>query len=247
MKKFRVKNFEKYQAQRRGKNVPWIKLMVNWREDYDVASLTDGQAMQYVGLLCLASKQGPLLPYDSTWIKRKIGCNAYIDLELFEKKGLIVEVVDQLGFASTPILAEGNGSEVIKQEGKGSDKKKKPKTSPPSKKLEIEILQELNQKAGKNFRPTDSNLKVIRTRLDEGFSEKDCLRVIENRVSHWKHDPKMNEYLRPITVFNRSKFEGYLNSDDFKNDTPKSSGNGFRSAEHEQYIKEIFDNAEEEE
>ncbi|MBT9167423.1 MAG: hypothetical protein DDT19_00761 [Syntrophomonadaceae bacterium] len=28
----------------------------------------------------------------------------------------------------------------------------------------------------------------------------------------WKDDPKMNQYLRPTTLYCASKFEGYLNS-----------------------------------
>jgi len=123
MKLFRIKNFEKFQSQRRGKNVPWIKLMVNWREDYEVASLTDGQAMQYVGMLCLASRQGPELRWDPTWIKRKIGCNASVNLELFENKGLIEEVVYQPVFRCLPNLAEGKGSDRTKRE-----REPKPKT-----------------------------------------------------------------------------------------------------------------------
>jgi hypothetical protein len=35
--------------------------------------------------------------------------------------------------------------------------------------------------------------------------------VIDNQVSAWKDDAKMNEYLRPATLFAASKFEGYLN------------------------------------
>jgi len=90
-------------------------------------------------------------------------------------------------------------------------------------KVEILVLEKLNELAGKKFKHGDVNLKPIRSRLREGFSFDDCLRVIENRVSHWKDDEKMNEYLRPITVFNRSKFEGYLNSSDCK---PGSNGTG---------------------
>ena len=36
--------------------------------------------------------------------------------------------------------------------------------------------------------------------------------VIEHLYSRWGNDSKMNIYLRPVTVFSSSKFDGYLNA-----------------------------------
>jgi len=60
------------------------------------------------------------------------------------------------------------------------------------------------------FDLTDDTLKYPEAILKRGKSHADCIRVIDVMVSHWKFDPKMREYLRPSTLFNSEKFEGYL-------------------------------------
>ena len=72
------------------------------------------------------------------------------------------------------------------------------------------ILFYLNEKAKKKYRVTDNSLKDITARLKEGYTEEECKKVIEIKVSHWAGDPKMGEYLRYITLFNKTKFPIYL-------------------------------------
>jgi uncharacterized phage protein (TIGR02220 family) len=79
------------------------------------------------------------------------------------------------------------------------------------KEKEKEILEYLNQKAGKKYKPIPTNLKFISGRLSEGYSPEDLKRVVDCKVKEWKGDPKMDKYLRPITLFNPSKFAGYAN------------------------------------
>lgn len=72
----------------------------------------------------------------------------------------------------------------------------------------------LNAKTGSKYRANNrKTLGHIRARLEEGFVGKDFKRVIDNRLSHWKGDPEMEQYLRPMTLFG-AKFESYLNSKD---------------------------------
>ena len=74
------------------------------------------------------------------------------------------------------------------------------------------ILEYLNQKAGKSFRPVKANLSVIDARLKEGATAADCIAVIDAKVAQWSADPKMQEYLRPETLFGVTKFQQYLGS-----------------------------------
>lgn len=76
----------------------------------------------------------------------------------------------------------------------------------------LEILAYLNIESGKDHRPTEANCTIIRARLQEGYSVADCKRVIDNKAAQWKGDPKMDEYLRPSTLFQKSKFDGYRNA-----------------------------------
>ena len=46
--------------------------------------------------------------------------------------------------------------------------------------------------------------------LQQGKTEKDCIRVIEIMCSRWEVNGKMREFLRPSTLFNPEKFAGYL-------------------------------------
>jgi len=73
-----------------------------------------------------------------------------------------------------------------------------------------EVVEYLNLKAGTSFKPTaKATMQFIKVRLKEGFTVKDFVAVIDGRVSKWKSDAKMREYLRPQTLFG-TKFESYL-------------------------------------
>lgn len=74
----------------------------------------------------------------------------------------------------------------------------------------IEILNFLNNRTGREYRPVDSNLKLIIARLKSGASITDCRQVIAKKTREWKSNPTMAEYLRPATLFNATKFEQYL-------------------------------------
>ncbi|MBT9175542.1 MAG: hypothetical protein DDT22_01222 [candidate division WS2 bacterium] len=76
----------------------------------------------------------------------------------------------------------------------------------------LEIISDLNKKTGKSYKTTDATKALIKARLSEGFTLEDFQKVHENMSAKWKDDPKMNQYLRPATLYQASKFESYLNS-----------------------------------
>lgn len=74
-----------------------------------------------------------------------------------------------------------------------------------------EIVEYLNQKAGTNFRSgTPATQRLIKARLSEGFTVENFKSVIDIKTSQWLNNQKMNQYLRPQTLFG-TKFESYLN------------------------------------
>jgi uncharacterized phage protein (TIGR02220 family) len=88
-----------------------------------------------------------------------------------------------------------------------------------------EILTFLNQKTGKAFRPVSANLDLILARLKEGATAQNCRTVIARKRMDWGDDPKMVQYLRPATLFNKIKFAQYLGEcvippEDQSDDTP---------------------------
>jgi len=79
-----------------------------------------------------------------------------------------------------------------------------------------EIIQYLNEKTGKNFRPGSMKTKdLIQARFGEGFMLEDFKRVIELKSEEWLSDPQWNKFLRPETLFG-TKFESYLNQQEGK-------------------------------
>jgi len=84
------------------------------------------------------------------------------------------------------------------------------------------IVSYLNEKAGKKYQPsTDKTITLINARLKEGYDLEDFKRVIDVKVSSWKNTD-MEKYLRPATLFNGEKFEGYLNEGTaIKQDIPR--------------------------
>ena len=73
-----------------------------------------------------------------------------------------------------------------------------------------EVLAFLNQKVSRSYRFNDTNLKLIEGRLQSGSSIQDCKSIIAKKTREWISDPKMSMYLRPATLFNKTKFEQYL-------------------------------------
>lgn len=72
------------------------------------------------------------------------------------------------------------------------------------------IVDYLNLKAKTNYRSTTPKTQAfIRARMNEGFTEEDFKKVIDNMCSKWG-GTDMAQYLRPETLFG-NKFEGYLN------------------------------------
>jgi len=79
-----------------------------------------------------------------------------------------------------------------------------------------EIIQYLNEKTGKNFRPGSNKTKeLIHARYGEGFTLEDFKRVIDLKSVEWQSDPLWNRFLRPETLFG-TKFEAYLNQQEGK-------------------------------
>lgn len=71
------------------------------------------------------------------------------------------------------------------------------------------ILAFLNSKAGRAYRENDANLDFIVARLREGYTPQECKQVVAKKCREWSADEKMAEYLRPATLFNRTKFNQY--------------------------------------
>ncbi len=94
----------------------------------------------------------------------------------------------------------------------------KKKESPPYQ----EIIDYLNEQAGKRFKVNDKTKAHINARWNDGYKLPDFRAVIEKKVSEWK-GTEMDKFLRPETLFG-TKFEGYLNQNETAKKRAKSTG-----------------------
>ena len=98
------------------------------------------------------------------------------------------------------------------QNGNNSLPKQYPQKTTPkdnTKDICIEVLNYLNEKAKKAYKPVKSNLDFIKGRIKEGYSKDDLIRVVDLKCSQWMKNPEMENYLRPATLFNPTKFAQY--------------------------------------
>ena len=92
------------------------------------------------------------------------------------------------------------------------------KESPPYQ----EIIDYLNEKAGKRFKVNDKTKAHINARVNDGYTLPDFRAVIEKKVAEWK-GTEMDKFLRPETLFG-TKFESYLNQNETVKKRAKSTG-----------------------
>jgi len=83
----------------------------------------------------------------------------------------------------------------------------------------ITVLDYLNEKTGRSYKPVKANVALIEARLSES-SVDECRSVIDAKVTAWQHDNKMREYLRPATLFNATKFANYVGELGFSSTSP---------------------------
>lgn len=93
------------------------------------------------------------------------------------------------------------------------------------------LIKYLNEKTGRAFHNTEANKKLIKARLNDGFTKQDFKLVIDYKAMDWKDNQDMQKYLRPNTLFAPSHFDDYLNeAKEYLNhaNRPKTTSDGQR-------------------
>lgn len=80
--------------------------------------------------------------------------------------------------------------------------------------LSRSVLSHLNDRAGTHYR-TDAadSVRLISELHHKGYTAEQMIDVVDKKVAAWLGDPKVEQYLRPSTLFG-PKFEQYLNEPD---------------------------------
>ncbi|WP_334159754.1 replication protein [Achromobacter insolitus] len=71
------------------------------------------------------------------------------------------------------------------------------------------VIAHLNEVTGSAFKPVESNLRLVRGRLGEGYTKEEILAVIDAKRAEWFGNPRWEKYLRPATLFNATNFAQY--------------------------------------
>lgn len=73
-----------------------------------------------------------------------------------------------------------------------------------------DIIEFLNRKTGRRYRANGSTLEIVMARLRSGASKQELKAVVAKKCMDWREDERMEQYLRPKTLFSRTNFENYL-------------------------------------
>lgn len=121
-----------------------------------------------------------------------------------------------------PKKDEERKAEIIEQAIALDEKQKKQKVSEENKKTKSvkvpysEVIDYLNNACGTRYSAeTKATQRLIKARFNEGKTLEDFKQVIDIKAAEWLGDAKMNQFLRPETLFG-TKFEGYLNQKQIK-------------------------------
>ncbi len=114
-----------------------------------------------------------------------------------------------------------------------TDSKKKKTNKSPFEKLEQEqqdelkrIIEHLNNRIGTKYSAQTKDTVTKYTKLKSlGYTEEDFKTVIEKKAKEWI-GTEYAKYLRPQTLFQESKFDGYLNQPE-ANKQQKNPYSGF--------------------
>ena len=75
-----------------------------------------------------------------------------------------------------------------------------------------QVLTYLNHVTSSRYQVSTTSLQNIRARIGEGFTVEDLSLVVDYCNAKWSDDLTMAAYLRPQTLFQPTKFPGYLKS-----------------------------------
>jgi uncharacterized phage protein (TIGR02220 family) len=195
-----VKNLAKYQHYKH-RNPPWIKLYREVWTDYTLRQLPIVCRLLFLGLSSLAMELENKVPADPKYLSDRLGFKiTQPDISNLILSNLILSNLEEQ--IASAVLAE------CKQNASASDK---PLMNGRNYREEAKALLDfLNEKTGKGFRVNDTNMEFIMARLRSGVDSQTCRTLIMRKVRDWLPDPKMSMYLRPETLFNKTKFETYL-------------------------------------
>jgi hypothetical protein len=160
----------------------------------------------------------------------------FVDLFMLDMKGKNVDL-------ETIKEAYEFGMVFFKDGFKFTDDKKEKRYSDDNIELISKVIEYLNSKSSSSYTLSETNKACILARIKEGYTISDFQRVIDLKCSQWL-GTSQQKYLRPITLFQTSKFENYLNepiNEIKENGTVKKPTNLEKLSNASRKAREYFD------
>lgn len=211
----------------------------DWRKDLAVQTLNYHDRGVWFEMLCLmheSSERGVLLlngvPMPEEGIARLLGLDNQTfnqtlttllsygvarrresDNAIFNKRMVEDEVLCQKRREAGKL---GGNPVLLKQKLTTGDKQNTTPSSSSSssssedKTAAADVLDHLNEKTGRSYKPLPATLRLINARFKEGATADECKAVVDAKVAEWGDNPKMQTYLRPATLFAASNFANYV-------------------------------------
>ena len=128
-----VCNWEEMQHYK-DRSPPWIKMHSEMLESYEFECLPDASKAHLLCIMLLASRTNNKIQADQNWIKRKIGANNNIDLELLLNSGFIQsnQPLTEVGQDASSVLQEKSLPKKRERESRGRVEGEGEKTSAPA-------------------------------------------------------------------------------------------------------------------
>lgn len=195
-----------------------VMLLMHKEEDYGIILLKQKFKQTNKQIKNFALQLAKVLPFDSVEIENAL-------IELLDEKSLIIngdflQCNRMIKDADISLKRSKSGSKG------GKETMKKPKIVDDFAKANFEannkakpeyeyiiktVIEYLNINTNRDYKiGSKETISVISKRIKDGFRIEDFKKVIDIKTAKWLHDPKMNDYLRPVTLFG-DKFESYLN------------------------------------
>ena len=124
MRFFRIKNFEKYNGTAGSGSRQWVKLYKKIIHDWEYTQLHDSYKAHFLHMILIADAVENRFPRDSVAIRRQLNVSSNVKIEVFEKAGLIEEIVQK-----TPIRQDKRRLNKTRQDSEKTKKKERIKTS----------------------------------------------------------------------------------------------------------------------
>lgn len=220
--KIRPKNWREFQHYHGGKNgkgrPPWIKLHHKILDDKDFQTLpVSSRALApMLWLMAADTPAGTILTADIAWRLRMTDKQVEEALNPLLEKSFF-EVVDDVPRQVLGTSYDNPTGEKREERERQRERTPLVRLAPDGernvkqlRKAEALLLLEfLNGKARKHFRPVAANLGFIEARLAEGISLQDLKTLTVRKCGEWLGTDQ-EKYLRPETLYNATKCHSYL-------------------------------------